>query len=271
MAEARTGYATIGELELYHEVHGEGPPLVLLHGAYMSVDMLGPLLTGLAGGRQVVAPELQGHGRTNDPADRPITYEDMADDVAALVRELGLAPADVVGFSMGAGVALQLAIRHPEAVRRLVVISGSYRHDGMQPEMLAMIPTITPEMFAGSPMEAEYKRLSPHPERFRALVGKLKALDATPFAWPEDEVRGIVAPALVVVGDADVVTVEHAAQLYRLLGGGGFGDFSGPGPSQLAVLPGTSHFMPPGSGVLDRAELLLAMIPPFLDAEAGAA
>jgi pimeloyl-ACP methyl ester carboxylesterase len=270
MSDAQSGYAAIGELELYYEVHGSGPPLVLLHGAYMTVDMFGPLLPGLAVTRQVIAPELQGHGRTNDPADRPITYEQMADDVAALIWELGVAPADVVGFSMGSGAALQLAIRHPEAVRRLVVISGSYRHDGMQPEMLAMIPTITPEMFAGSPMEEAYKQLSPHPGRFEALVGKLKALDATPFEWPEEEVRGVTAPALVVVGDSDVVTVEHAAQMYRLLGGGGFGDFSAPGPAQLAVLPGTSHFMPSGSGVLDRSALLLAIIPPFLGAEASA-
>ena len=270
MSDAQTGYAAIGELEMYYEVHGSGPPLVLLHGAYMTVDMFGPLLPGLAATRQVIAPELQGHGRTNDPADRPITYEQMADDVAALIWELGVAPADLVGFSMGSGAALQLAIRHPEAVRRLVVISGSYRHDGMQPEMLAVIPTITPEMLAGSPMEEAYKQLSPHPGRFKALVGKLKALDATPFEWPEEEVRGVTAPALVVVGDSDVVTVEHAAQMYRLLGGGGFGDFSAPGPSQLAVLPGTSHFMPPGSGVLDRSALLLAIIPPFLGAEASA-
>jgi pimeloyl-ACP methyl ester carboxylesterase len=218
MAEARTGYTGIGELEMYHEIHGEGPPLVLLHGAYMNVEMLGPLLGGLAGVRQVIAPELQGHGRTNDPAERPITYEQMADDVAAVIWELGVAPADVVGFSMGAAAALQLAIRHPEAVRRLVVISASYRHDGMQPEMLAMVPTITPEMFAGSPMEADYLRLSPHPARFPELVGKLKALDGTPFEWPEDEVRGIASPTLVVVGDSDVVTVEHAARMYRLLG-----------------------------------------------------
>ena len=120
---------------------------------------------------------------------------------------------------MGAGVALQLAIRHPEAVRRLVMISASFRHDGMQPEGLAMFPTITPEMFAGSPMEDAYKQLAPDPGRFPELVRKLATLDSTPFAWPEEEVRGITAPTLIMVGDSDVVTVEHAVELYRLRGG----------------------------------------------------
>ena len=247
------------------------PTLVALHGGPgFDHGYLRPGLSPLAADAQVVFVDLRGQGRSGPAPARECTLEQMADDVAALIWELGVAPADVVGFSMGSGAALQLAIRHPEAVRRLVVISGSYRHDGMQPEMLAMIPTITPEMFAGSPMEEAYKRLSPHPGRFKALVRKLKALDATPFEWSEEEVRGVTAPALVVVGDSDVVTVEHAAQMYRLLGGGGFGDLSTPGPTQLAVLPGTSHFMPPGSGVLDRSALLLAIIPPFLGAEASA-
>jgi len=266
MTDAQAGYAALGELQMYYEVHGSGPPLVLLHGAYLSAEAMAPLRDGLLATHQVVVPEMQGHGRTAD-ADRPLSYEQMADDAAALILELGMAPADVVGYSMGAGIGLQLAIRHPEAVRRLVVISGSYRHDGMQPEGLAMFPTITPEMFAGSPREAEYQRLSPHPERFPELVGKLATLHATPFAWDDDDVRGYPAPTLIVVGDSDLVTVEHAAVLYRLRGGGGFGDLSGLPAAQLAVLPGTTHLIPPGAGVLDRGEWLLPMIRSFLDAE----
>ena len=207
---------------------------------------------------------MQGHGRTAD-IDRAITYEQMADDTAALIAHLSLEQPDVVGYSMGAGVALQLGIRHPDAVRKLVVASGSFAYEGMHQSAIDMFPSISPEMFAGSPMEQEYQRIAPNPDDFPVLVAKLKALDTTPFNW-EDDVRGIAAPMLIVAGDSDVVTLEHATELFRLRGGGVMGDLAGMPASQLAVLPGTSHFVPPGSGVLDRADWLLAMIPPFLDA-----
>jgi pimeloyl-ACP methyl ester carboxylesterase len=258
-------YAPVGDLSIYYEIHGEGRPTLLLHGAYMTIGMFGPLLPGLAGTRQVIAPELRGHGRTADPGG-PITYEQMADDTAALIRHLELEQADVIGFSMGGGVALQLAIRHPSLVRRLVVASAGYRHDAMPAEMIEVFPTITPEMFAGSPFEQAYQELAPRPEGFPELVEKLKALDMTPFAWPDEDVRAIAAPTLIVLGDSDVVRLEHAVGFFRLRGGGMMGDLAGLPDSQLAVLPGTTHFIPPGSGVLDRADWLLAMIPPFLDA-----
>ncbi len=257
-------YAPVNDLNLYYEVHGEGPPLILLHGAYMTAEMMAPLTEGLAVTRQVIVPEMQAHGRTGD-IDRPLTYEQMADDTAALIGRLGLEQADVVGYSMGGGAALQLAIRHPALVRRLVVISAGFRYDAMPPEAIAMFPSITPEMFAGSPMETEHQRLSPDPEGFPKLVEKLKTLDTTDFAWPEEEIRGINAPTLIVLGDSDGVRLEHAVEFFKLRGGGVMGDLSGLPESQLAVLPGTTHFVPPGSGVLDRAEWLRAMIPPFLD------
>ena len=258
-------YAEVNGLRMYYEVHGEGLPLVLLHGAYMTVEAMGSILPGLAETRRVIVPEMQAHGRTAD-IDRPITYEGMADDVAALLRHLGIGEADAFGYSMGGGIVLQLAIRHPETVRRLVVASASYTSDGMQPELHDMVPTITPEMFAGSPMEAAYQQVAPNPGDFPTLVEKLKRLDMTPFAWPAEDIRGIEAPTMIVVGDADVVRLEHAVEMFRLLGGGAMGDLAGFSKSQLAVLPGTAHFIPPGSGVLDRAEWLLAMILPFLDA-----
>jgi pimeloyl-ACP methyl ester carboxylesterase len=257
-------YAPVNDLNLYYEVHGEGPPLILLHGAYMTAEMMAPLTEGLAGTRQVIVPEMQAHGRTGD-IDRPLTYEHMADDTAALIGRLGIEQADVVGYSMGGGAALQLAIRHPALVRRLVVISAGFRYDAMPPEAIAMFPSITPEMFAGSPMETEHQRLSPDPEGFPKLVEKLKTLDTTDFAWPEQEIRGISAPTLIVLGDSDGVRLEHAVEFFKLRGGGVMGDLSGLPESQLAVLPGTTHFVPPGSGVLDRAEWLRGMIPPFLD------
>jgi pimeloyl-ACP methyl ester carboxylesterase len=239
--------------------------LILLHGAYMTVDLMGPLLPGLAEIRQVIVPEMQGHGRTADE-DRPITYEQMADDTAALLRHLEIDHADVVGYSMGGATALQLAIRHPALVRKLVVASATFRSDGMPAEALEMFPSITPEMFAGSPIEAEYLRIAPNPGDFPTLVEKLKRLDTTEFAWPEEDIRGIAAPTLIVVGDSDGVRLEHAVEMFKLRGGGVMGDLAGLPESQLAVLPGTTHFVPPGFGLLDRAEWLLALIPPFLDA-----
>jgi pimeloyl-ACP methyl ester carboxylesterase len=258
-------YAPAGELSLYYEEHGSGRPTVLLHGAYMTVELMEPLLSALARTRRVIAAEMQGHGRTAD-IDRPITYEQMADDTATLIRHLGLDEADVVGYSMGGGVALQLALRHGSLVRKLVVASASFRSDGMPAVALEMFPSITPEMFAGSPIEQAYRETAPEPGAFPALVEKLTRLDSTPFAWPEEEIRAIEAPTLIVLGDSDGVRLEHAVELFGLRGGGVMGDLQGMPASQLAVLPGTAHFVPPGSGLLDRADWLEAMIPPFLDA-----
>jgi pimeloyl-ACP methyl ester carboxylesterase len=262
-----TGLAPVNGLQMYYEVHGpdDGTPVLLLNGAYMTTADFGPLLPGLAARRRVVVADPQAHGRTAD-ADRPLSYEGMADDAAALLGHLAIAQADVVGFSMGGCAAIQVAVRHPQLVRTLVPISAGFRSDAMQPELLAMIPTITPEMFAGSPFEATYQAVAPHPDRFPELVMKLKQLDETPFAWPEDDIRGITAPTLIVTGDADASVIEHSVAMFRLLDGGRMGDFHGIGRARLAVLPGTSHFMPPGSGVLDRAEWLLALISAFLDA-----
>jgi pimeloyl-ACP methyl ester carboxylesterase len=258
-------YAPIGELDLYYEAHGSGRPTILLHGAYMTIEMLQPLLSGLARTRLVIAVEQQGHGRTAD-VDRPFSYERMADDTAAFIRHLELEEADVVGYSMGGGVALQLALRHGSLVRKLVLASASFRSDGMPAVALEMFPSITPELFAGSQIEQAYRETAPDPGAFPTLVEKLTRLDSTPFAWPEAEIRAIAAPTLIVLGDSDGVRLEHAVELFGLRGGGVMGDLQGMPASQLAVLPGTAHFVPPGSGLLDRSDWLEAMIPPFLDA-----
>jgi pimeloyl-ACP methyl ester carboxylesterase len=263
--DAQTGYAPVGDLDMYYEIHGTGAPTVLLHGAYMTIDLMGPILPGLASTRQVIAAEQQGHGRTAD-VERPLTYEQMADDTAALLRGLDVDSADIVGYSMGGGIALQLAIRHPDLVRKLVVASATFTSDGMHAAALEMFPSITPELFAGSPIEEAYLRTAPNPDDFPRLVEKLTRLDTTSYAWPEEDIRAIAAPTMIVLGDSDGVRLEHAVELFGLRGGGVMGDLAGLPRSQLAVLPGTAHFVPPGSGLLDRADWLLAMIPPFLDA-----
>jgi pimeloyl-ACP methyl ester carboxylesterase len=253
-------YAPVNGLSMYYEVHGTGQPLLVLHGAYMTIETMGRIIPLLARDRQVIAVELQAHGRTADIG-RPLRYELMADDAAALLRHLGIATADVYGYSMGGGAALQLAMRHPELVRKLVVVSASYTSDGAHPEMMPTIASITPELFVGTPWLDTYQRLAPNPGDFPTLVAKLKALDLEPFAWPSEHIRAITAPTLVVVGDSDGVRPEHAVQMFRLRGGGVFGDIVGLPQSQLAVLPATTHV-----GIIDRAEWLHPMITAFLEA-----
>jgi pimeloyl-ACP methyl ester carboxylesterase len=256
----QTGYASVNGLNMYYEVHGSGGvPVVLLHGAYMSTGAMQWLLSDLAKSRQVIAVDLQGHGRTAD-VDRPLQYEQMADDVAALMEHLGISQADIVGYSMGGGVGLQLVIRHSERVRKLVAMSAGYRLDGMYPEVIAGIAEITPEVFYGTPWYDEnYAAVAPRPGDFPALVEKLKRLDAEEFDWSQ-EIREIAAPTLLVFGDADVVRPEHMAELFRLLGGGVPGDLTGLPRARLAVLPGTTHVT-----VMNRIDWLLPMITEFLD------
>jgi pimeloyl-ACP methyl ester carboxylesterase len=259
-AAPQTGYASVNGLNMYYEVHGSGGvPVVLLHGAYMFTGAMQPLLSDLARSRQVIAVDLQGHGRTAD-VDRPLRYEQMADDVAALMDHLGINQADIVGYSMGGGVGLQLAIRHPERVRKLVAMSAGYRLDGMYPEVIAGIAEITPEVFYGTPWyEENYAAVAPRPEDFPVLVEKLKRLDAEEFDWSQ-EIKAIAAPTLLVFGDADVLRPEHMVELFRLLGGGVPGDLTGLPKARLAVLPGTTHVT-----VMNRIDWLLPMITEFLD------
>ena len=260
-AVPQTGYAPVNGLQMYYEIHGAGEPLVLLHGAYGTIDLWGPVLETLARHHQVIAVELQGHGHTAG-IDRPIRYETMADDVAALMDYLGIPQADIVGYSMGGGVALRLAIQHPERVRKLVPISVSISTAGAYPEVWAGIAQITPEMFAGTPFEEAYFRNAPNPDDWPVLVEKLKDLDAQEFAWPEEAIRGIAAPTLLIIGDSDIVTPEHIVEVFRLLGGGVPGDLTGLPNAQLAIVPGATHV----SIVVDRAHLWLPMVESFLDA-----
>ena len=254
-------YAAVNGLDMYYEVHGSGEPLVVLHGAFMTIGAMGAVVADLAETRQVIGVELQGHGHTAD-VDRPLSYEQMADDVAALLRHLGIERTDVFGYSMGGGTALQLAMRHPTLVRKLVVVGASSTSEGAYPEVWAGIEQITPELFEGTPWKEEYDRVAPNPGAFPALVEKMKQLDGQPFSWQPDAIRAIPAPTMIVIGDSDGTTPEHAVELFRLRGGGVYGDLAGLPSARLAILPGTTHV-----GLIDRAGWLAPMVDDFLDAQ----
>lgn len=248
-------------MRLYYEVSGTGDPLIVLHGAYMNIPAMGTIIPRLAQTHRVYALEFQGHGRTTD-IDRPITYPNLADDVAAFMDSVGLQKADVFGYSMGAATGLQLAIRHPDKVNKLVSASGGYDARGWQPAFIAMIPHMTVEMFVNMPFAQEYKKLAADTNGFPSLVSKLIQLEKEPMAW-EADVRKLKTPILIITGDADVATLEHSVALFRLLGGGGMGDMGQPLPaSRLAVLPATSH-----TAVITQVDLLLGFINPFLKGE----
>ncbi|WP_342237501.1 alpha/beta fold hydrolase [Inquilinus sp. OTU3971] len=249
----------VNGMQVYYEISGNGDPLVVLHGAYMNIPSMGAIIPKLAETHKVYALEFQGHGRTTDIG-RPITYPALADDVAAFMDAVGLRKADVFGYSMGAAAGLQLAIRHPDKVNKLVAASVAYDAQGWQPAFREFIPQMTVEMFVGMPVFAEaYRKLAANPDGFPELVRKLIALEKEPMAW-EAEVKALKTPMLIITGDADVATLEHSVALFRLLGGGGMGDMGQPLPaSRLAVLPATSH-----TAVIGQTELLVAVIEPFL-------
>lgn len=258
------GYAPVDGLEIYYEIHGSGRPLVLLHGGVGTIDIFGPNLAALSASRQVIAAELQGHGHTAD-IDRPLRYELMADDVVGLLDHLGIERADIMGYSLGGGVALQVAIRHPEHVRKLVVVSTTFKRDGWYPEIRASMEAIGPEVAEGmknSPLYAAYSAVAPRPEDWPRLFEKLGDLLKRDYDW-SGEVSAIDAPTLVVAADADGFPPAHAVALFELLGGGqrdaGW-DGSGRPPGQLAILPGTTHYDIAGSPALAAAAT------PFLDA-----
>lgn len=255
-------YVNVNGLDMYYEMHGEGQPLVLLHGAFSAIGTsFGKILPGLATSRQVIAFELQGHGHTAD-IDRPLSGEGMADDVAAALQALDIQQADVFGYSMGSDVALHLVIRHPDLVRKLVLASATYTLSGVHPGLMEGLSEMKPEMMFGSPWHEEYLRIAPRPEDFNRLFAKKTEMDRQLQDIPAEAIRAIKAPTLLIIGDSDLVRPEHAVEMFRLLGGGVFGDTPAGLPnSQLAVLPGTSHVT-----IVDRADWLVSMIDAFLDA-----
>jgi pimeloyl-ACP methyl ester carboxylesterase len=261
LTENNGKYASVNGMNMYYEVSGKGEPLIVLHGAYMNIISMGEIIPQLARTHNVFALELQGHGRTND-INRPITYPNLADDVAAFMDAVGLKKANVLGYSMGAITGLQFAIRHLEKVNKLIFISGAYDIEGWQPEFKSFIPQMTVEIFLNMPFADEYPKLAPNPHGFPALVEKMIALEKEPMAL-EDNVKKLKVPVLIISGDADAPTLEHMITMFQLLGGGIMGDMDKPlSDSRLAIMPATSH-----TAVITQIDLLKLFIEPFLKDE----
>ncbi len=240
------GYAAVNGLEMYYEVHGKGDPLVLAHGGLGGIFMFDAILDALAAKRQVIAVELQGHSRTAD-IDRPIRYEHMADDIAALIAARGLRKADVMGYSLGAGTALQTARRHPDSVRRVIAISTPFKRSGWYPEVLASMAELGPEraeMMKPSPLYQVYAKNAPRVEDWPRLVTKVAELLKRDYDWSK-EMAAMRVPALIICADADSFSPAHAAEFYALLGGGqrdaGWDGAQRP-ESQLAIIPNATHY-----------------------------
>jgi pimeloyl-ACP methyl ester carboxylesterase len=203
-------------------------------------------MVSLAHNRRVIAIESQGHGRTAD-IDKPLSYPQLADDAATVLRYLEIPVADIYGYSVGGGIAQHLVIRHPELVRKLVIASSCYSPDGFPKGMLEGLKNLSMEHMAGSSYETEYKRIAPNPDGFPGLVEKIKELNVNMKPIPEEDIRGIQAPTFVLVGDSDVIRVEHVYEMFKLRGGGVNADLVGLPQAQLAVIPGTSH-----KGMMER-------------------
>ncbi len=245
------GYAPVNGVRIYHEVHGPegGTPLVLLHGGDPAIETSwAEVLPLLARTRRVIAFDQRGHGRTAD-AGGPFTFEESADDTAALLACLKLARADVMGFSNGASIAMQVAVRHPELVHRLVLVSGMARRDDLRPEFWDGMRSATPKDMPPDLAEA-YRKVAPHPEELPSFFEKSRARMLEFRDWPEAAVRSISAPALVMIGDADVVRPEGAVALAHQLP-----------RARLAILPMTDH----GGMLTTRALWVIAMVEAFLD------
>src|SRR5687768_10792468 len=217
----KKGYVQANGVNYYYELHGRGEPLLLLHGGLGSIDMFGPVLPMLAKERQVIGVDLHGHGRTA-LGDRPISLVDMGDDMATVLKQLGYGQVDVMGYSMGGGVAFRLAAQHPEMVRRLVLVSAGYAQEGFYPEMLPMqaqVGAAMADMMKETPMYQSYAAVAPHPDDFPRLLDRMGELMRKPYDWSADVAR-LTMPVMIVFGDSDMYRPEHVVQFYKLLGGG---------------------------------------------------
>jgi len=257
-----TGYATVNGINMYYEVHGSGEPVVLLHGAFMTItNNWNGWISELAKTRKVIAVEMQGHGRTADIA-RDMTSENLADDVAVLLGHLKIPRADLIGYSMGGTVAMQCAVRHPDKVRKVVVLSSPFRRDGVVKEGADALKNLTPELFMGSPLEIDYKKLSPTPDDFPKLVKHMVAAMSKERDLDAAQLKAIPSPMFFIFGDADGIRLDHVAEMFRLKGGETHGDLGPRTSSRLAILPDTTHVT-----LMLRIPIIVRMVNDFLDAK----
>ncbi|MEO5324008.1 alpha/beta hydrolase [Mesorhizobium sp. CC13] len=261
----KSGYAKVNGVNYYYEIRGEGEPLLLLHGGLGSIDMFGPVLPALSKGRQVIAVDLYGHGRTA-LTDRKMSLIDMGDDMAGLLEQLGYDKVDAMGYSMGSGVAMRLAVQHPDMVRRLVLVSAGFAQDGFYPEMLPMqaqVGAAMAEMMKPTPMYQSYAAVAPKVDDFPKLLDLMGEMMRKPFDWSED-VKTLKMPVMLVYGDSDMYRPEHIVKFYQLLGGG-LKDAGwmreNMSQNRLAIIPNRTHY-----DVFFAPELA-AMALPFLNGE----
>ncbi len=264
----KTGHIDVNGLHYYYEVHGAGAPLLLLHGGLGTSDMFAPILPRLADGRQVILVDLHGHGRT-PLGGREISLVDMGDDMAEIVKQLGHDAVDVMGYSLGAGVAFRLAVQHPERVKRLALVSAGFSQDGFYPEMLPMQAQIGAKlapMMKDTPMYKSYAAVAPHPDDFPKLLDRLGAYMRKPYDWADD-VKRLAMPVILVCGDSDMFRLEHIVEFYRLLGGGqrdaGW-QREHMANNRLAILPGVTHYE------MFMSPQLVPTVRPFLDGKSDA-
>jgi pimeloyl-ACP methyl ester carboxylesterase len=264
----RSGHVPANGVRYYYEIHGQGEPLLLLHGGLGSIDMFGPVLPMLARTRQIIAVDLHGHGRTA-LGDREISLVDMGDDLAIVLKELGFGQVDVMGYSMGGGVAFRLAAQHPEMVRRLAIVSAGFSRDGFYPEMLPMqeqVGAAMAEMMKETPMYQSYAAVAPHPEHFPRLLDRMGELMRRPYDWSGD-VAKLTIPTMLVFGDSDMYRPEHVVRFYQLLGGGqrdaGW-QRENMAKNRLAILPDLTHYE------MFMSPALVTTVLPFLDGRSGA-
>jgi pimeloyl-ACP methyl ester carboxylesterase len=266
-APARHGHALINGVNYYYEVHGQGEPLLLLHGGLGSIDMFGPVLPAFAKNRQVIAVDLHGHGRT-PLGDRKIRLPDIGDDMAALLDKLGYRQVDVLGYSFGGGVAFRLAVQHPNQVRRLVLVSAGFAQDGFYPEMLPMQGAVSgamADMMKDTPMYKSYAAIAPNPAEFPKLLDAMGEYMRQPYNFADD-VKKLTMPVMIVFGDSDMYRPEHMIEFYKLLGGGqrdaGW-TREHMAKNRLAILPGLTHYE------IFMSPALAATALPFLNGNSG--
>jgi pimeloyl-ACP methyl ester carboxylesterase len=264
----KTGHVMSNGVNYYYEIHGQGEPLLLLHGGLGSMDMFRDLwLPAFAKQRQVIAVDLQGHGRTT-LGDRPINLIDIANDLSVVLKQLGYKAVDVVGYSFGGGAAFRLAVQHPEQVRRVVIISAGYAQNGFHPEMLPQQAAVSSKMFEAmkeTPMYISYKAVAPKPEDFPRLLDRMGEYMRRPYDWTDD-VKKLQMPVMLVFGDADMYRPEHVVSFYKLLGGGqkdaGW-TREHMSKNRLAILPNVTHYE------MFLSPQLVPTVLPFLNGENG--